>query len=278
MTSNMNSAYQAQLDAYGPSNVAKGNRDVPQYEVDESFYFPHVIFLVEGVLYKVYRREFEKSEVFAAMFTLPGNGNVNAEGNSNENPIRLDGISKNDFHRLLRVMYPRNEQDNRNLTTEEWISVLKLATMWAFQAIRQTAIQSLATQLQTDPVEKINLAQAYNIREWLIPTLNSLAQRRDMITSAEAERLGMDYTLKLVQVRERFYSRALRRPCLRCRTGGYHGARLFDDDEMVPGSSNNALPNVGAFLFPQFPPRPAMDERDITRFDFTDFIREVFSL
>ena len=81
-----------------------------------------------------------------------------------------------------------NEQDNHNLSKEEWISVLKLATMWAFQAIRQAAVLNLATQLQADPIEKINLAQAYSIREWLVPTLNVLAQRKEIINTAEADR------------------------------------------------------------------------------------------
>jgi hypothetical protein len=61
---------------------------------------------VEGVLFKVPRRYFEKnSNIWSGLFTLPLGSNQ-AEGFSDENPIRLESISSIDFQRLLMVMYP----------------------------------------------------------------------------------------------------------------------------------------------------------------------------
>ncbi|KDQ51214.1 hypothetical protein JAAARDRAFT_140653, partial [Jaapia argillacea MUCL 33604] len=62
---------------------------------------------VEDQLFKVPRLYFEKySAVFRDMFQLPNQG-ANVEGSSNGNPLRLGGIEKKDFLRLLRVMYAR---------------------------------------------------------------------------------------------------------------------------------------------------------------------------
>jgi hypothetical protein len=61
---------------------------------------------VEGVLFKVPQRYFEKnSKIWSDVFTLPLGSNQ-AEGSSDENPIRLESTSSLDFQRLLMVMYP----------------------------------------------------------------------------------------------------------------------------------------------------------------------------
>lgn len=45
------------------------------------------------------------------MFKLPQNPDVVADGLSNDQPLRLDGVKSEDFRQLLRVMYPRYDTD-----------------------------------------------------------------------------------------------------------------------------------------------------------------------
>ena len=45
------------------------------------------------------------------MFKLPQNPDAAADGLSNDQPLRLDGVKSQDFRQLLRVMYPRYERD-----------------------------------------------------------------------------------------------------------------------------------------------------------------------
>lgn len=40
------------------------------------------------------------------MFDLPVSESTTADGLTEEQPLRLDGIEKKDFRRLLEVMYP----------------------------------------------------------------------------------------------------------------------------------------------------------------------------
>jgi hypothetical protein len=59
-------------------------------------------------LFKLPRAPFERnSEVFQEMFGLPVPANTVTDGSGDENPLRLDGVKKDDFRQLLRVMFPR---------------------------------------------------------------------------------------------------------------------------------------------------------------------------
>jgi len=94
---------------------------------------------------------------------------------------------------------------------DEWISILKLATLWDMPRIRERAIRHMVP-IMTDPVRKIEIAREYDIDDWMLPALNQLVQRDQALTMEEGERLGMEYTLKLASIREccRFNNRTFR--------------------------------------------------------------------
>ena len=48
-----------------------------------------------------------ESEVFKAMFTLPPSPGEEVEGQSDDKPILLEGVKKDEFRSLLRLLYPR---------------------------------------------------------------------------------------------------------------------------------------------------------------------------
>jgi hypothetical protein len=63
---------------------------------------------VEDRLFKVPILNFTlESEVFQAMFQLPQDPKAVPEGSTDERPIRLEDVKKDDFKHLLRVMYSR---------------------------------------------------------------------------------------------------------------------------------------------------------------------------
>lgn len=47
-----------------------------------------------------------QSDVFKGMFTCPSGSQVAPEGASDERPIHLEGVKKNDFRTFLRVLIP----------------------------------------------------------------------------------------------------------------------------------------------------------------------------
>jgi len=176
---------------------------VEMYDEDESYFMVDVFFLVEDRLFKVPRHPFEEgSEIFRHMF-LSVPGNATPDGSIKYKPLRLDGINKEEFKQLLRAMYPRTLGQEESLTASEWTSVLKLSTMWQFGELRRLAIRKMS-QLTMDTVEAIFIAREYQVTEWLLPCLHSLAQRKEPLGLRDVNRLGLDYVLKMAEVRESF--------------------------------------------------------------------------
>ncbi|KAH9927031.1 hypothetical protein B0H21DRAFT_826507 [Amylocystis lapponica] len=171
---------------------------------DDAYYFDYVTFLIEDTLFRVNRRNFQNdSQIFRDMYMLPVPDTTAVDGSSDDRPLRIDGIAKADFVQLLRVMFPSHYGAQDELTTDEWISVLKLAHMWQFDAIRTAAIRALSTSLP-DPLTRIVLARDYAVAEWLVPALNALAQRAAPLAMCDIDTLGWDYALRLAAVRETF--------------------------------------------------------------------------
>ncbi|KAI6037102.1 hypothetical protein BKA83DRAFT_4171815 [Pisolithus microcarpus] len=169
------------------------------------FYISTVTFLVEDSLFKVPREPFEKeSEVFRGMFSLPQGSSGVVEGLSDENPIRIDGTSKDDFEQLLKALLHRKYDSQPNLPRgiEQWTSVLKLSTAWNFESLRQASINALM-ESGIGAVDRVVLSQQYHIENWLLPALNELARRQEPVSLEEAKRMGIDIALQLASVRER---------------------------------------------------------------------------
>ncbi|KAJ7210502.1 hypothetical protein GGX14DRAFT_625811, partial [Mycena pura] len=154
-----------------------------------------VIFKVEDVLFKVPRYLLERnSDTFASLFTLPAPAGSHAqtEGQSDENPIVLEGISSIDFQWLLTVLYPLDTLVNLSaLAKDAWISVLKLSTQWFFLDARALAIQQLGGEAM-EPVERIVLAKQYDVSAWLRSGYAELARSSVGISAEDAEKIGWE--------------------------------------------------------------------------------------
>jgi hypothetical protein len=84
---------------------------------------------------------------------------------------------------------------------DEWISVLKLSTMWDFLEMRELAINELSLW-PIDWITKIVLARQYKISQWLFAAYEGLAKRKEPISVAEAQQLGLTTVIRIVQIRE----------------------------------------------------------------------------
>lgn len=62
---------------------------------------------VQDRLFRVPRHTLEaQSVVFQDMFSFPPPPDAEVEGSSDEHPIRLDGVTVDEFRHLLKVLYP----------------------------------------------------------------------------------------------------------------------------------------------------------------------------
>ncbi|KAJ7699018.1 hypothetical protein B0H17DRAFT_1196605 [Mycena rosella] len=189
---------------------------------DEKYYLDTIIFQVEDRLFKVPRYHFERnSEIFASALMLPAAGEI--EGTTEENPLKLEGISRVDFQRLLEVLYPLDRpllcrtNPLPSLSMEHWISVLKLATMWRLLETRDLAITQLGSRVE-DGMESIMLARAYHVSPWLRNGYFALAQKG--FSTEDAQILGWEVAFKISRLRETTFSRHFN-------SGYYGGGRPY---------------------------------------------------
>ncbi|CAL1703062.1 unnamed protein product [Somion occarium] len=197
---------------------------------------------------------------------------MSSEGLSDQNPIRLDGISSKDFRALLKYMFPQvidPSADSRNLLTEEWISILKLSTMWNMVDHRKSSIQNLRMRFDYDPVTRVVLAQSHGIDEWLLPAYLQPAHRKEPLSALESSRLGYETAFKIVEARERAYSNMLSEVCNACA------------DKFSPARSRIAQTHAGPFGTLSASTSfgvPRTHAHPITTYDMTETIKDIFGI
>ncbi len=107
--------------------------------------------------------------------------------------------------RALRLYHTSTEGTLGDLVTEEWVFVLKLATMWQFQTLSELAMEKLDAYLPLgDPARWLCLARQYEVGKWLFPSLHALARRTKALQLEEVELLGAGTVVKMAEVRESF--------------------------------------------------------------------------
>jgi len=180
----------------------------------EPFYFDCVVFQVENALFKLPKNRFTRSSIFATIFTLP-HGENDVEG-TDDKPFVLHGITEFDFQSLLKVMFPISITEY-DLTQQEWISVLKLSTMWEFIDIREVAMKQLSTdRMEMTTFVKIECGRTYEVKKWLLDGYVELVKRGKAITDEEAQLLGWSTTARLLRLREQFLRLAVNSTCRTC--------------------------------------------------------------
>jgi len=226
---------------------------------NDLYYFDFVVFQVQNTLFKVPKGHFTTSSVFATIFTLPP-GENDVEG-TEDKPFVLHGISDIDFESLLKFMYPLH-LTNVKLTQQDWISALKLSTLWEFTDIRERAIQELSKEeMKMGTIEKIECGKSYQVEEMLLRGYAELLKRAETITTEEAERLGWKTAAKLLLLREEYLSTM---------TSQYTSQKCNYCGQQCMGNLYKSC----ALARNRYTACDQVSDRD--QHDFTDAIREVF--
>ncbi|KAJ3752732.1 hypothetical protein EV360DRAFT_54721, partial [Lentinula raphanica] len=153
---------------------------------------------VEGTLFKFPVNILAiESSIFRDMLELPPTSTL--QGSTDETPIRLDSVLKDDFRQLLRVLSPPFKEPTPILTFSQWTSVLKLADMWCMDDIKTHAVLNMERLSDIDPVDKVVVSRPFGIKHWLLPAFNEILQRPHSFTEYDLERLGASTLLQLVE-------------------------------------------------------------------------------
>lgn len=136
------------------------------------------------------------------MFTLPQAAADTVEGDTDDKPIHLQGVSKVDFEALLKFLYLQNGLFPDKISHEEWLSTLKLSTMWDMTKIRETAIAYIMEhELEIDATERISLGNIYDIPKLVISGIISLVNQWEGVSEEQAKVLGLEMALRIQSIR-----------------------------------------------------------------------------
>ncbi|KAG8217093.1 hypothetical protein J3R82DRAFT_5120 [Butyriboletus roseoflavus] len=86
-------------------------------------------------------------------------------------------------------------------TNAQWTSVLKLAIIWGFDTIRDAALRRLR---KLSAVERVRLGEDFDLdfESWLLPAMHEIVRRHEPLSVEDAQRMGLETTLKLASARE----------------------------------------------------------------------------
>jgi hypothetical protein len=96
--------------------------------------------------------------------------------------------------------------EQRDLSYEEWKSVLHLSTRWDFASIRRLALNNIQP---LTPHDRLLLARTYSVDDWLVPALSELCERRAPLSLDEARQMDIEDVILVATVRENIRNHAL---------------------------------------------------------------------
>ncbi|ETW77471.1 hypothetical protein HETIRDRAFT_480130 [Heterobasidion irregulare TC 32-1] len=170
------------------------------------------IFLVSGRLYKVHRYLLSQSVAFRDMFTCPPGPNAMVQGETDADPITLQGVTQEEFEALLDVFYDSNHDGYSKITLQQWMHILSIASVFQFDNIRERAIREITKhEPNLDAMQEIELALKHEVRQWALEGLAKLLLRPEVLDEDEASRLPLGMVVKLWKAREEYVTDKLSR-------------------------------------------------------------------
>ncbi|KAF7296054.1 BTB domain-containing protein [Mycena kentingensis (nom. inval.)] len=188
-----------------------------QTDWDDTFFtMQPIYFEVEKKIFQVPNFQFtQHSRFFDKMIPQYGKGK---KGWDEALPYELEDVTAGEFRIFLKVLYPtcavpQAGKFDRETEAEEWFCILKLATLWRFDQLREHAISSLRAQVLhlSDPMKRVALGHRHHVSEWFVSGYKALARRQIPLTAKEVHALPVDAVLKIFCAREAAAQEHLRR-------------------------------------------------------------------
>ncbi|KAM6501888.1 hypothetical protein JOM56_001865, partial [Amanita muscaria] len=139
------------------------------------------------------------------MFKIPQPEGIESDGSSDERPLILEGIEKQDFIQLLRFLYPQFQgAAGHGFSLDHWKSVLKLSNLYSMTEVKDLAVDCLTPLLEAEsPSLQIHLAQVHNVSKWLKPAKARLIERSNPIDENDVRLIGSTLALEVCAQREK---------------------------------------------------------------------------
>ncbi|CAE6532652.1 unnamed protein product [Rhizoctonia solani] len=153
-----------------------------------------------GQTFWVHEYHLNKFAAFAALIQA-------AKGSAATDPgrriiVACDKKTKGeDVYSTLKVIYASHIEGIPNFGSNTLTSTLRIASTFDYPALRKFAISKLEG-MSLPAIERIQLSDELSLPTWETPAFTELCSRKEPISQAEAEILGMTRFVEIARIRE----------------------------------------------------------------------------
>ncbi|KAG8952563.1 hypothetical protein FRC03_012095 [Tulasnella sp. 419] len=219
-----NAGDESATEESAPVNHEDQNKTKVQRHSD--FYSPGLVVIqIENTLYRVDIKTLKHFKAFQDAFELTSeHGPSTNEGQVDANPITLSGVTRFEFESVLKLFDASSVlQGTDDTAYEHWAGILRLATMWDSNDLRERAIQEIE-RMKTSPAKLIHLSLNYDIQKWMEPACIKLCERTEFIKADEIPLIDASLLAALCRIREQLAAkdcrecatRTIPEPCRHC--------------------------------------------------------------
>ncbi|KAK0195918.1 hypothetical protein F5146DRAFT_310245 [Armillaria mellea] len=183
------------------------------YNRNPNFYWEPVTFLVEDQFFKVTRHMLDKASKTFLTMVLPQEDAAAVAGVDDERPVVIKGVRSAEFENLLNSIVHAEQKEVPKLSKDEWLSVLKLATMWGMVDIRRMAINEITKSKSLSDVDQVILGKEHAVVDWVISGYRALTKRETIVFIHSASRLTMSTCLKVWQAQVSILNASVSQGC-----------------------------------------------------------------
>ncbi|KLO04619.1 hypothetical protein SCHPADRAFT_809294, partial [Schizopora paradoxa] len=151
---------------------------------------------VENRIFRVPRELLETySNVYKDMFNLPISSDEPPDGERDGAPLILEGIKKEDFRAFLSVLSSLHYEslqrgESKRAAFKDWIAALRLSHMWDLENVRKKAIDVLEGDAMLGMLQRLELANEFQITTWIRPAYQYLLTRTEELNVTEVSWMG----------------------------------------------------------------------------------------
>jgi len=113
----------------------------------------------------------------------------------------LFGIEPHEFDLVLSLFYPKNLLQHEPQTLSDWSAILHVTHTYDMPQIHALAISQL--EKLASAAEKIDLANKYGVREWLVPAYMELSLRMEGLSVDEEKKVGVEGAMMIADMKQR---------------------------------------------------------------------------
>ncbi|CAE6407495.1 unnamed protein product, partial [Rhizoctonia solani] len=197
--SNIESATSLNNKRSDTESVGAENQQSAPVHPEFAFFDDHIEIRTVDQTFWVHEYRLSKFTVFATLIQSAKSSGVSDTGRV----IVTCGeeIRGEDIYNTLKVIYASHIDGIPDFDSSTMISTLRIASSFDYPALRKFAISKLEG-MNLPAIQRIQLSDEFSLPTWETPAFTELCSRKEPVSQAEAEVLGIARFVEIARIRE----------------------------------------------------------------------------